>query len=116
MTNNSSPNIDPTRIEELQKRWDEALVDVKSTLYPGEVGEPAEILAKLSQKNFQHQNDKMVIGVAGPGASGKGTLSKFILGDLGFSKAVNITTREAREGEVDGKDYYFTNESDFNNI
>ena len=57
----------------------------------------------------------MIMGVAGPGAAGKGTLGKIILNNLGFSKIVNTTTRAQREGEQDGQDYYFVKEDDFTN-
>lgn len=44
--------------------------------------------------------------LVGPGASGKDHMRK-ILESRGFKYAVSYTTRPARPGEVEGKDYYF---------
>lgn len=44
--------------------------------------------------------------LVGPGASGKDHMRKR-LEDRGFKYAVSYTTRPARPGEVEGKDYYF---------
>lgn len=106
-------DIDPGRVEELQNRWNEALAEVCGVIYENESGDAAEALERASQQNFNRQNKQIVMGVAGPGAAGKGTLSKFILNNLGFSKIVNTTTRAKRENEQDGKDYYFTDDSGF---
>ena len=46
--------------------------------------------------------------VSGPSGTGKGAICRRVLAedpDLRFS--VSVTTRQPREGEVDGKDYYF---------
>jgi len=56
---------------------------------------------------------KMVVVVA-PSGSGKTTMAKRLLNDfqrLQFS--VSATTRDAREGEVNGREYYFMNEDQF---
>jgi len=55
--------------------------------------------------------------ISGPSGGGKTTLTKRVmaeLGDLRFS--VSCTTREPRKGEVDGKDYRFVSESEFNDM
>lgn len=44
--------------------------------------------------------------LVGPGASGKDYMRK-VLESRGFKYAVSYTTRPARPGEVEGKDYYF---------
>jgi guanylate kinase len=44
--------------------------------------------------------------LVGPGASGKDHMRK-VLESRGFKYAVSYTTRPARPGEVEGKDYYF---------
>ena len=52
--------------------------------------------------------------LSSPSGGGKTTIAKRLLAerdDLGYS--VSCTTRAAREGEVDGKDYYFLSASDF---
>lgn len=46
--------------------------------------------------------------VSGPSGAGKSTLIKNALNSLnGFSFSVSYTTRAKREGEIDGKDYFF---------
>lgn len=49
------------------------------------------------------------IVVCGPSGVGKGTLLKKLLSDYPdrFAYSVSHTTRQPRDGEVDGKDYYF---------
>jgi guanylate kinase len=54
--------------------------------------------------------------ISSPSGAGKTTLSQMLLKDrrLGkFSFSVSHTTRPPREGEVDGRDYYFTDHGTF---
>lgn len=54
--------------------------------------------------------------ITAPSGAGKTTLVKMLLNkrsDLAFS--VSACTRKKREGESDGKDYYFLSESEFRN-
>jgi guanylate kinase len=56
-----------------------------------------------------------LIVISAPSGSGKTTIAKGIMKmnpSLGFS--VSATTRKKRENEVDGKDYFFLTEEDFN--
>ena len=53
--------------------------------------------------------------LCGKAASGKDHLRKVLEG-RGFRYGVSYTTRPPREGEIDGKDYYFLDESEFNNL
>lgn len=53
--------------------------------------------------------------ISAPSGTGKGTVIKEILKqdkDIKFS--VSVTTREPREGEVDGVDYYFITDEQYN--
>lgn len=55
-----------------------------------------------------------LIVISGPSGVGKSTLVKkarIVLPELEFS--VSCTTRSPRNGEVDGKDYFFLNEDEF---
>lgn len=59
--------------------------------------------------------DKKVIVISGPSGVGKTTLYKKILkrytSEMGFS--VSATTRPPREGEENGRDYYFLSKDEF---
>ena len=54
----------------------------------------------------------MRIILCGPGASGKDHLKRQFEAK-GFRKSISYTTREPREGEVDGVHYYFVDEQKF---
>ena len=50
----------------------------------------------------------MILILSGPSGSGKSSIYKASIGDLGgIEFSVSCTTRRPRPGEVDGKDYYF---------
>lgn len=52
--------------------------------------------------------------VSGPSGSGKSTLCKNIaLHDNKIKLSVSATTRSPRQGEIDGKDYFFLTDSEF---
>ena len=53
--------------------------------------------------------------ISGPSGVGKGTIVSELLRRLGDSLelSVSATTREPREGEVDGRSYYFLTEDEF---
>ncbi|PYS52125.1 MAG: guanylate kinase [Acidobacteria bacterium] len=56
----------------------------------------------------------MLIVVSSPSGGGKGTLIRRVLKtvpNLGYS--VSFTTRRARAGEIDGRDYFFVSEDKF---
>lgn len=56
----------------------------------------------------------MLLVISGPSGTGKGTLAKMLLErDPSFVFSVSATTRKPRVGEVDGKDYLFVSESEF---
>ncbi len=56
----------------------------------------------------------LLISVSGPSGSGKGSvLVKVKEGNNSFGTSVSVTTRAPREGEVDGKDYYFKSKDEF---
>ncbi len=49
----------------------------------------------------------------GASASGKTEIAKILINKYGFSKLVTYTTREMREGEVNGVDYHFISIDEF---
>lgn len=62
---------------------------------------------------MRHDSGKLIV-VSGPSGAGKSTVIRKLMAgrdDIRFS--VSATTRLPREGEVDGKDYYFLNKTRF---
>lgn len=58
----------------------------------------------------------MLIVVSGPSGCGKGTILKEILKDSNFYYSVSATTREPREGEIDGIHYNFLKKDKFEEL
>ena len=58
----------------------------------------------------------LLIVISGFSGAGKGTVVKRLVEDYGYSLSVSATTRQPREGEVDGKDYYFKSVDEFRNL
>ncbi|MBR4513258.1 MAG: guanylate kinase [Lachnospiraceae bacterium] len=58
----------------------------------------------------------LLIVVSGFSGAGKGTVVKKLVEDYGYSLSVSATTRQPREGEVDGKDYYFKTVDEFRSL
>lgn len=56
-----------------------------------------------------------VILVSGPSGAGKSTVVKRLLleSPIPLTPSVSATTRNPREGEIDGRDYYFLSHADF---
>ncbi len=52
--------------------------------------------------------------ISGPSGSGKSTICKRLLEDPRVVFSVSATTRTKRDGEVDGRDYYFLSVEEFN--
>ena len=60
------------------------------------------------------KNQKKLIILTGPSGVGKGTVVKEILGkDKNIWLSISATTREPREGEREGENYYFLNKEKF---
>ena len=47
---------------------------------------------------------------------GKGTVAKKLVEKYGYSLSISATTRQPREGEVDGREYFFKTVDDFKNL
>lgn len=59
----------------------------------------------------------MLIVISGPSGSGKGTIIKEVLKKMPeLIYSVSYTTRPRREGEVDGKDYFFIDREKFEDL
>ena len=53
------------------------------------------------------------IVISGPSGVGKGTICNKLFNELNAWYSVSTTTREPREGEVDGVNYYFVSKEEF---
>ena len=51
--------------------------------------------------------------ISGPSGVGKGTICNILLKELNAWYSVSMTTRNRREGEVDGVNYYFISKEEF---
>ena len=60
-------------------------------------------------------NKYRIIAICGKSAAGKDTMLQGMLEAMGDSvhEVISHTTRPPREGEVDGKNYYFISRTDF---
>lgn len=54
-----------------------------------------------------------MIVLVGASASGKSSIERCLVNDFGYKKIVSYTTRQPREGEVDGLDYHFISVEQF---
>lgn len=67
----------------------------------------------MSSKSASEKKGKLIILVA-PSGSGKTTIARRLLNDFPRIKfSVSATTRSPREGEQDGKDYFFLSREEF---
>ena len=59
-------------------------------------------------------NKPLIIIISSPSGAGKTTICKNLLSlDSNIKLSISVTTRLARDNEVDGKDYYFINSEKF---
>jgi guanylate kinase len=59
---------------------------------------------------------RILITLTGPTASGKTELLKELVKNQAFQKLVSVTTRPKRPGEIEGTDYYFISEDEFQKL
>ena len=63
------------------------------------------------------QNTGMLLIISGPSGTGKGTLVKKLMDiDPSFRFSCSVTTREPREGEIDGVHYHFVSVEEYNRM
>jgi len=60
--------------------------------------------------------DGIVIILSSPSGAGKTTLVKKIAKENNFKTSISYTTRKSRTDEVNGKDYFFISEKEFENL
>ena len=60
--------------------------------------------------------DGIMVILSSPSGAGKTTLVKLLSENKNFKVSISHTTRKARNSEEDGKDYYFINENNFQEL
>ena len=61
-------------------------------------------------------NEGIIVILSSPSGAGKTTLVKEISKRNNFQISISHTTRKPRSNEIDGKDYYFVNETEFEKL
>ena len=61
---------------------------------------------------MRRKRGKLIV-ISGPSGTGKGTVCAQLLTDRNNDFSVSMTTRAPREGEVDGREYYFVTRGEF---
>lgn len=62
-----------------------------------------------------NKNRGLLLVISGPSGAGKGTICKELIKENCFWLSVSATTRVPREGEIEGKNYYFLTKEQFKN-
>lgn len=61
-------------------------------------------------------NKGSLIVISGFSGVGKGTVVKRLVSDFGYDLSISATTRAPREGEVHGREYFFMERGEFENL
>lgn len=59
---------------------------------------------------------QLIVTITGQTCAGKSTLEKLLVERLGFANIISTTTRQRRDNEVNGENYYFTSRSEFKRL
>ncbi len=55
----------------------------------------------------------LLVVISGPSGAGKGTIYRRVIEQTGMMRSVSVTTRAPRPGEIDGVDYFFRSEEQY---
>ena len=58
-------------------------------------------------------NKGLLFVVSGPSGAGKGTICNRVIEKTGMKQSVSVTTRQPRQGEVEGVNYFFRTEEQY---
>ena len=72
-----------------------------------------DAIANAMMRMRKMKDKGTLVVISGFSGAGKGTVSKALVEKFGYSLSVSATTRQPREGEQDGREYYFKSEDDF---
>lgn len=61
----------------------------------------------------EHRTKGKLYIISGPSGAGKGTICERLINARKIDLSISMTTREPREGEKDGKSYYFVSTEEF---
>ena len=67
----------------------------------------------MVESKFSVSRKGILFVISGPSGVGKGTLTEMIVEQNHLQYSISATTRPPRVGEVQGKDYFFLERSDF---
>ena len=76
------------------------------------VAQLKNLLREFPDRAAASQRGKLIV-LSGPGGVGKSTVAKALRATDSFWVSVSATTRLARHNEVDGSDYYFYSDAEF---
>lgn len=57
-----------------------------------------------------------MLAIIGESASGKSSVARYLVNNLGFNNIITYTTRKPRKGEINGIDYHFINKLQFEHL
>lgn len=55
----------------------------------------------------------LLVVISGPSGAGKGTIYQRVIEKTGMKRSVSVTTRKPRQGEVEGVNYFFRTEEEY---
>jgi guanylate kinase len=70
----------------------------------------------MKNRRYIMDNKKVIYTILGPSGSGKTTLGNYINNKLNIPECISTTTREKREGEIEGQTYYYVNKKKFDEL
>jgi guanylate kinase len=80
------------------------------------MAQPSQIPEPQIAQDALHRRGLMFI-LSSPSGAGKTTIARRLLRDDGhICNSVSVTTRSMRPGEIDGKDYYFVDQAEFDRL
>lgn len=103
-------------IEELEEKWKFACDRIKGIIGNNWIENDADyerLFSDLLRNCRRHSS--VMIGICGPGASGKSTFLNTLCEKYEFKHLINATTRKPRLNEVNGKDYHFLSQAEYSN-